>query len=444
MNVISALKWKLWIILVLGLSGYLGAQLFVQEQKADFLIGQSSHGHFQIEMACESCHGNGFEGPEGLQQACLSCHADELKHSLDSHPKTKFTDPRNADRLKMIDARMCVSCHVEHNPDITHEMGVSLPTDFCFHCHQEIAEERPSHEGMGFETCASAGCHNYHDNRALYEDFLLQHAGKAWIDPDGKHLAVELSAYINNSVPLPTEKPALNFAQTKPNQTALALWQDSAHSQSNIGCKSCHNEKDRWQDNPDMQVCETCHSPQTTQFQQGKHGMRLAQGLSAMTPAMSINAHSKLAFNTSHANTELNCNSCHNPHSVDRQYAAVDACLSCHQDEHSVNYLDSPHGVQWQQVKSGNVDLLQGVSCASCHMPRMETEISGTSVITVQHNQNATLRPNEKMIRPVCLNCHSLEFSIDALADPALIKSNFSGQPTQNIPSVQMALDRLQ
>ena len=34
----------------------------------------------------------------------------------------------------------------------------------------------------------------------------------------------------------------------------------------------------------------------------------------------------------------------------------------------------------------------------------------------VQHNQNDGLQPNEKMIRPVCMSCHGLGFSIDALA----------------------------
>jgi hypothetical protein len=28
---------------------------------------------------------------------------------------------------------------------------------------------------MAFNTCNSAGCHKFHDNRALYEDFLAKH-----------------------------------------------------------------------------------------------------------------------------------------------------------------------------------------------------------------------------------------------------------------------------
>ena len=75
-------------------------------------------------------------------------------------------------------------------------------------------------------------------------------------------------------------------------------------------------------------------------------------------------------------------------------------------------------------------------------MPRIETELLGKTLTVVQHNQNDNLRPNEKMIRPVCMSCHSLEFSIDALADPELIKNNFNGQPANHVPSIDWALKR--
>ena len=70
------------------------------------------------------------------------------KAAKDDHPKSKFTDPRNADRIAVLDARYCVTCHVEHRPEITSEMAVTVPADVCFLCHEGIAEERPSHEGM--------------------------------------------------------------------------------------------------------------------------------------------------------------------------------------------------------------------------------------------------------------------------------------------------------
>ena len=40
--------------------------------------------------------------------------------------------------------------------------------DFCVACHsegdQDVRWDRPSHADLAFDTCASAGCHNYHDN----------------------------------------------------------------------------------------------------------------------------------------------------------------------------------------------------------------------------------------------------------------------------------------
>jgi hypothetical protein len=57
----------------------------------------------------------------------------------------------------------------------------------------------------------------------------------------------------------------------------------------------------------------------------------------------------------------------------------------------------------------------------------------------VQHNQNDNLRPNEKMVRSVCANCHGLEFSLDALADRALIDRCFDGPPSLHLDSARMA-----
>jgi hypothetical protein len=176
--------WIIWGGLSLAILGYLGAGLLIRASadsallapaRALLLPGKTTHGHHQIELACESCHGTRFGGRDALQEACVRCHGTELKAANDTHPLSKFTDPRNADRLEKLDATLCVTCHVEHRPRMTGAMGVSQPKDFCFHCHAEIAQDRPSHAGMGFETCASAGCHKFHDNRALYEDFLAKH-----------------------------------------------------------------------------------------------------------------------------------------------------------------------------------------------------------------------------------------------------------------------------
>ena len=106
--------WILWGLICLALAGYFVNQMFIQAHKTDFLIGEASYGHYQIEMACTACHNEPFGGEEILQNACVACHQTELDAAHDSHPKKKFTDPRNADRLEVVDARYCVSCHTEH------------------------------------------------------------------------------------------------------------------------------------------------------------------------------------------------------------------------------------------------------------------------------------------------------------------------------------------
>ena len=80
-----------------------------------------------------------------------------------------------------------------------------------------------------------------------------------------------------------------------------------------------------------------------------------------------------------------------------------------------------------------------GVSCATCHLPREIHKNDGKKIITTQHNQNDNLRPNEKMLRSVCMYCHGLGFSIDALADTRLVNTNFVGKPSRHVQSLDMA-----
>ena len=51
-------------------------------------------------------------------------------------------------------------------------------SDYCYRCHADVGEERPTHRDLPFDSCANVGCHNFHDNRALYEDFLVEHASE--------------------------------------------------------------------------------------------------------------------------------------------------------------------------------------------------------------------------------------------------------------------------
>ena len=410
-----------------------------------FLPGRTTSGHYQIELDCNACH-----TPWGgvKEKACYDCHAEELKAAHDSHPKNKFTDPRNADLLKTIKADNCVTCHREHVPDQTRAMGVTMPDDYCYYCHQQTLKDVPSHKDFKFDSCATAGCHNFHDNTALYKDFLLKHQD----EPNTKDSAVlpkrNLLKYLVESGVMKQRRALTNGQQDAPaatNDSAKVLhdWATTAHARAGVNCTDCHLVEDRaahskhWSDRLDQTACAQCHQDEVAGFLGGKHGMRLARGLSPMTPAQA-----RLPMKTEAAHRELGCVSCHEAHEFDTRRAAMDSCLSCHNDEHSLAFKRSKHAALWQNELNGEAPAGSGVSCATCHLPR-EVRGSGEGArVLVQHNQNLNLRPNEKMIRPVCLNCHGLEFSLDALADAALVRSNFTGQPSRHVASMDMARQR--
>lgn len=117
--------------------------------------------------------------------------------------------------------------------------------------------------------------------------------------------------------------------------------------------------------------------------------------------------------------------------------------MSCHTSQHTKAYLNSPHHELWKKEISGEAAPGSGVSCATCHMPVLEHENDyGDAAYYITHNQNDTLRPNEKMIRPVCMNCHGLQFTLNALADKKLIEKNFAGQPSVHVQSIDWVLKR--
>ena len=218
-------------------------------------------------MACAECHTKGM----GVRQdACTRCHAEELEHVSDSHPAIKFKDPRNASRLERIDVTRCTTCHREHQPELTRDMGVTLPMDYCAHCHRKIAEQRPSHEGLGFDTCATAGCHNYHDNTALYERFLTDHMD----EPDFRSIALMRVRDLYDS-PHASKGPALQEDEAdvpdsvEYSRGILHDWSTTAHAAAGVNCTDCHNARNEqtgaleWQDRPDHTSCQSCHTHET-------------------------------------------------------------------------------------------------------------------------------------------------------------------------------------
>jgi hypothetical protein len=325
---------------------------------------------------------------------------------------------------------------------------VTVPADFCFHCHEDVAQTRPSHRNFSFTSCTTAGCHNFHDNSALYENFLTKHLH----EPDVlTHPLFPRRDLFGRAPKLSgvSGRPLFARDQDAPVELSLpeeviAEWESTAHARVGINCTGCHKGKDAatspsyWESKANEAVCLACHAEEGQGFVAGKHGMRLAQNLSPMKPLLA-----RQAMRPEARDKELNCVSCHGAHTFDTRHAGVAACLSCHNDSHSLAYKSSPHFGLWQAELAGQGVEGSGVSCATCHLPRDARAREGLQEVHVQHNQNANLRPNTKMIRSVCLNCHGLGFTLDALADAELVRRNFQGRPSSHVESLNLAELRL-
>ena len=260
--------------------------------------------------------------------------------------------------------------------------------------------------------------------------------------------------------------------------TVLDAWALSGHAAAGVNCAACHAPEaatgalladiaPHWTDRPGTLTCEDCHEQEAKTFVLGRHGMRRhpeiakprdparrleALGLGTMLPEsvlamledpsppvrMSVRE-ARLPMHPDAAHLSLDCGTCHRPHRVDVAAAAVEACMDCHDDAHTRAYPGSPHHELWLAELAGRAEPGSGVSCATCHMAKSERR----GEIFSDHNQNDILRPNEKMIRPVCLDCHGLRFALDSLADRDLVLRNFDGRPAFGVESVDWALARI-
>ena len=464
-------QWSLFLAVNLGLACWLGYALTspASSVKTILLPGKTTHGHYQIELDCSACHAEDGNR-EFMEDACINCHGDDLKKARDTHPAKKFRDPVHAETLKVLDATKCVTCHQEHVEHRTLDMGLTMPVDYCYQCHQETLKNRPSHANLAFDSCANAGCHNYHDNSALYERFLFRHYDEPDYREKIKTLKREVTQW-KEGVSL-SAKQADGFmdgavgtdAPADKEQQILEDWATTAHAMAGVNCSACHmvapqenldeasandlagesavtsgdpsdeaTEKSQpvWSDTVSYQVCATCHGTQVEGFLKGRHGMRLGSNLPAMTPGQA-----RLDMHAGVGHENLDCSACHSGHRFDTQFAAVDACLNCHADSHSVAFKSTSHFALFEAELAGEAKAGTGVSCATCHLPRMEDDDDN---VFVQHNQNNNLRPNEKMIREVCMDCHGMQFSLNALADPQLIDRCFGGESEVYIESIDMA-----
>lgn len=209
------------------------------------------------------------------------------------------------------------------------------------------------------------------------------------------------------------------------------LWQSSAHALAEVNCSSCHQNEETKAliAKPTEESCRSCHEYSVETFLLGKHGVRILEGLSPLTPAM---AH--LPMKDSAKGKEMNCNTCHNVHSVNTAVAATDSCLSCHNDRHSLNYKDSPHATIVSNLQDLPRPNQNAVTCATCHLPR---ETQGDTV-KVNHNNTYNLLPRDRMVKDVCLNCHGLEHAYNSIFDDELVEVNFAHSPTLKLETFDL------
>ena len=431
----------LWLLLTAAIGGYYYYVFQESDDKSAILPGKTTHGHYQIELECSACHDqeleeNIFTTAGVSNESCNKCHGDDLEEASDSHPVRKFKNPENAIYLKHVDAMQCISCHSEHNAKITGEMGVTIPADYCAHCHEVTLENLESHKSLPYNSCATTGCHNYHDNQMLAPGFLRKH----YAEPENLETqAVQPTAALarwlaeGNTARAPLTPAQADASAKHSDRKITSSWHDSAHAAAGINCSDCHGEEEKWVEKPDHTSCASCHGDEVEGFLKGKHGMRLSYpDLPPMTPAQA-----RRPMKNSAAHKELSCSSCHDPHETNRQFAAQQACIQCHDDEHSRNYAGSPHAKLWELELTGKGSPGTGVSCATCHMPR---EKNG-KFFSPNHNQNANLTPNDKMLKNVCMDCHGMQFAMDSMADRKLIDKNFIGRPSAHHAGIDMAAE---
>lgn len=213
---------------------------------------------------------------------------------------------------------------------------------------------------------------------------------------------------------------------------ATQQWQVSAHAMQEVNCSSCHQPEETgvFVAQPDVESCRSCHESSTETFLLGKHGIRTLEGESPLTPAMAL-----LPMHADALDQQMNCNTCHNVHQLDTRVAAVEACLTCHSDRHSLNYADSKHA----GLLVGNEGLPRPtggeVTCATCHLPRLSQEGS----VRVNHNNTYTLKPRDRMVAEVCMNCHGMEFAYTNIFDDDVVEANFARASELKNESLLMA-----
>ncbi|NEZ56799.1 hypothetical protein D0962_13595 [Leptolyngbyaceae cyanobacterium CCMR0082] len=214
-----------------------------------------------------------------------------------------------------------------------------------------------------------------------------------------------------------------------------SLWQSSAHALNDVNCASCHqhSETKEFLAAPNHETCQSCHEQAVDTFLLSKHGVRLLEGDSPLTPAMA-----RLPMKHDAMDKQMTCNACHDVHSANTVEASVDACLTCHNDNHSLNYQNSRHAELFSASQQLPRPGPGAVSCSTCHLPRVPHGQDDSTTVKVNHNNTYNLKPQDRMVGDVCMNCHGLEYSYNSIFDPELVEANFDRPPTLEMETFDM------
>ncbi|MGB3493464.1 MAG: hypothetical protein WBA57_12090 [Elainellaceae cyanobacterium] len=230
--------------------------------------------------------------------------------------------------------------------------------------------------------------------------------------------------------------PALADAVTQTQVDELTeLWQESAHALNDVNCSSCHQDSQTqaFVAHPNQESCRSCHEGAVDTFLLGKHGIRLLEGESPLTPDLA-----RLPMKADAHALQMTCGTCHDNHSVNTVQAAVDSCLTCHNDTHSLNYENSRHADLFAGDRTLPRPSGSSVSCATCHLPRHEVNQGGEPFTLVNHNNTYTLLPRDRMVQEVCMNCHGVEYSYNSIFDDDLVEANFDQPPTLSLETFDL------
>ncbi|MFK8186674.1 MAG: cytochrome c3 family protein [Phormidesmis sp.] len=208
-------------------------------------------------------------------------------------------------------------------------------------------------------------------------------------------------------------------------------WSSSVHALNDVNCASCHQDSETkaFVAAPTHESCQSCHENSVDTFLLGKHGIRLYEGKSPLTPKLA-----RLPMQHDAFDKQMDCNACHNVHTVNTMQASVDACLTCHNDNHSLNYKNSKHAKAVFASVESNSELPRPgdemVTCATCHLPRVAQKKGEATLVKVNHNNTYNLKPQDRMVGDVCMNCHGVEYSYNSIFDDELVEANFDRAPT--------------